>query len=637
MGSIGIRRVCLYFVLTVLATAIMACKKDEGNNNTTSLVRVRSVRFVGVHGVDESALKRALATRASSRLPWGTKRYFSRAQFDDDLKRVLAFYTDRGFPNARVTSYDVKLNAAQNRVDVTITVDEGEPVLVSSVTLMGFDVIPEGHLKSLKRNLPIKVGKPRDRQVVLSSREMALNELRDHGYPYATVRVDEDDSTVAGGSAQVSLSLVAVPGTLARFGPTEIQGNEKVSENTIRRSLTLEPGKIYERRKVQETQRRLYGMELFQFVNVEPTNVEQQPPEVPMRVTVAEGPKNRVNFSVGYGTEEQARIDAEYRRLNFLGAARTAGVRARWSSLDRGVQLSFNQPYLFAPRVSLNWVGQDWLTFTPAYTSTVVGTTATTVYQIDRLSSLSFSVTAEHDKSTIADNVRADPTLRTSLIALGLNPDTNEQSGTVNALKLEGRHATADNILDARRGYILSASIEQAGRILPGGFKYTGVAGEARHYLPISEDVVLATRVQVANLAPPADDPGAVPFAKKYFLGGATTLRGWGRFEVSPLSPSGQPIGGNSLFLFSSELRAHLKGNFGTVAFFDSGNVWAESWGIRLNDLRYDVGTGLRYQTPIGPIRLDWGYQLNPIPGLIVNGEPQTRRWRIHFSIGQAF
>jgi len=113
MGSIGIRRVCLYFVLTVLATAIMACKKDEGNDNTTSLVRVRSVRFVGVHGVDESALKRALATRASSRLPWGTKRYFSRAQFDDDLKRVLAFYTDRGFPNARVTSYDVKLNAAR--------------------------------------------------------------------------------------------------------------------------------------------------------------------------------------------------------------------------------------------------------------------------------------------------------------------------------------------------------------------------------------------------------------------------------------------------------------------------------------------------------------------------------------------
>jgi outer membrane protein insertion porin family len=636
MGFARLRYVCLCAVIAVAAMVVMGCKdKDEGSSSTR-LLRMRSLKFVGVHGVDESALRSALATRASSRLPWGTKRYFNRAQFDDDLKRVQAFYADRGFPKARVTSFDVKLNAQQNAVDATIVVDEGEPIVVSSVTLSGFDVIPDRHLRSLKSNLPIKIGKPRDRQVVLSAREMALNELRDHGYPYATVRVDEVDDS-GGQGTKAKLTLVAVPGTLARFGPTEIQGNERVSENTIRRSLTLEPGRIYERRLVQETQRRLYGMSLFQFVNVEPLDLEQQPPEVPMRVTVAEGPKNRVNFSVGYGTEEQARVEAEYHRLNFLGAARSIGAHVRWSSLDRGAQFDFTQPYLFNPRVSATWTGQDWLTFTPAYQSTVVGTTVATTYQIDRLTSVAFSLTAEHDKSTIADSVRADPTLRNDLIALGLNPETNEQSGSLNALRLEARHATTDNLLDSRRGYIVSASVEQAGAILPGGFKYTGLSAEARHFLPISNDVVWANRVQVANLAPPSDDPGAVPFSKKYFLGGATTIRGWGRFEVSPLSASGQPIGGNSLFLFSSEVRAHVVGNFGAVAFLDSGNVWAESWGIRLDNLRYAVGTGLRYQTPIGPIRLDWGYQLNPIPGLIVNGEPQTRRWRVHFSIGQAF
>ena len=80
-----------------------------------------------------------------------------------------------------------------------------------------------------------------------------------------------------------------------------------------------------------------------------------------------------------------------------------------------------------------------------------------------------------------------------------------------------------------------------------------------------------------------------------------------------------------------------LRGNFGGVIFFDAGNVWADSFGFRLGDLRYAVGPGLRYQTPIGPVRFDVGYQLNPIPGLLVNGAPQSRRWRIHFSIGQAF
>jgi outer membrane translocation and assembly module TamA len=106
---------------------------------------------------------------------------------------------------------------------------------------------------------------------------------------------------------------------------------------------------------------------------------------------------------------------------------------------------------------------------------------------------------------------------------------------------------------------------------------------------------------------------------------------------VSPLSASGLPIGGNSLLAFSAEVRAALRGNFGGVAFIDSGNVWADSFGFRLNDLRYAVGPGLRYQTPVGPVRFDVGYQLNPLPTLLVNGQPQHRRWRIHFSIGQAF
>jgi outer membrane translocation and assembly module TamA len=91
------------------------------------------------------------------------------------------------------------------------------------------------------------------------------------------------------------------------------------------------------------------------------------------------------------------------------------------------------------------------------------------------------------------------------------------------------------------------------------------------------------------------------------------------------------------MLAFSGELRAMLHGNLGGVLFLDGGNVWADSFGFKLNDLRYAIGPGLRYQTPIGPIRFDVGWQLNPIPGLQVNGEPQTRRWRLHFSIGQAF
>jgi outer membrane protein insertion porin family len=178
---------------------------------------------------------------------------------------------------------------------------------------------------------------------------------------------------------------------------------------------------------------------------------------------------------------------------------------------------------------------------------------------------------------------------------------------------------------------------EQAGRILPGTFNYWSVSADARHYLPIGPTLVWANRVQAGNLDPAGGNQANVPFAKKYFLGGATSIRGWGLYEVSPLSGSGLPVGGDSMLAFSSELRAVLSGNFGGVLFLDGGNVWANPWGVQLHDLLYAVGPGLRYQTPIGPIRFDVGYQLNRLEGLVVNGAPETRRWRIHFSIGQAF
>src|SRR5262249_24151171 len=341
-------------------------------------VRVRSISFKGVERVDESALRNALATRSSSKLPWGTKRYFNRAQFDADLARVRAFYSDRGFPDARVTNFDVTFNQKQDAVDIVISIEEGEPVIVKKVVFKGFETIPPKHFATLTQRSPLRVDRPRDQLLVLSARDMSLNELQDHGYPYATVRVDENDGATG---KEASLTIVGVPGKLARFGETEIQGETSVGERVIRRALTLKPGDVYQRSHVQANQRRLYATSLFQYVNVEPVHLDQQPDEVPMKVTVAEGPHQRVNLSAGYGTEEQVRVDTEYRRLNFLGGLRTAGIHARWSSLDRGVQADFTQPYFLDPRITLGLQAQDWLTYTPAYRSTNTGATVTGTYQ----------------------------------------------------------------------------------------------------------------------------------------------------------------------------------------------------------------------------------------------------------------
>ncbi len=617
----------------VLVLAASACK-EEGT------VTVNSLKFVGVNAVDADRLKGALATRTSSKLPWSKKSYFDRSRFDADLKRLQAFYVDRGYPDARVTGFDVKLNDKQDEVDITITIEEGQPETIASIEFVGFDQVPPEHLSDLKSRMPIKVGQPRDRQLVVTTHEMAVNELKDHGFPYARIATAEAD---AGDPKRKALTFTADPGTLAHFGPVEISGNKSVSDRIIQRQLTFKPGELYRRSLVQDSQRRLYGLELFQFVNIESLNQEKQPEDVPVRVTVAEGKHQRVNFGVGYGTEEKARADTEYHHVNFFGGARTAGAHARYSSLDRGIRLDFNQPYFFAPHFSFGTEGQYWYTYTPAYRSQVRGVKATFTHRETAQTSWAVFVQSEFDSSTVEQSALSDPSLYATLIALGLNPITGEQRGTLNGTGFDFQHSTADNLLNAHRGYQFAFHGEQAGRIVNGTFNYYAVSADARHYLPLGPKMTVATRLQMGNIRPlgTPDARGSleenIPFSKRYFLGGATSIRGWGRYEVSPLSESGQPYGGDSMLAASAELRAALVGNLGGVLFLDGGNVWAESWSIDLHDLRYAVGPGVRYQTPIGPIRFDFGYQLNPIPGLAVNGSPQTRRWRLHFSIGQAF
>jgi outer membrane protein insertion porin family len=615
--------------LAALVTAAAGCR-EQGT------IKVKSLSFKGVKAVDAGRLKSALATRQSSKIPWGRKAYFDRSRFDADLKRIQAFYADRGYPDARVTGFDVKLNDKQDQVDLTVTIVEGDPVRVAAIDFRGFEVIPPDHLEEMKKRVPLKVGEPRDRQLVVATHDIAVNELKDHGYPYGKVTTNEENAA----EKQAALAFVAEPGKVAHFGPVEIVGNKSVGENIIRRQLTFKPGELYRRSIVQDSQRRLYGMELFQFANIEPLNPEQQPEEVPIRVTVAEGNHQRVNFGVGYGTEEKARIDSEYHHVNFLGGARSAGVHARWSSLDRGLRADFNQPYFLRPHFSLGGEGQQWYTFTPAYRSLVRGAKTTLTHRSNERTSWAASITSEHSSSSIDPVFASSPDFaefRDELISLGFDSTTLEQNGVLNALGLDFQHSTADNLLNAKRGYQLAFHAEEAGRLVPGSFNYYAASADARHYLPfVNERFVLASRAQIGNIRPVGQEPTNVPFSRKYLLGGASSIRGWGRFEVSPLS-DGVPIGGNSMLAMSAELRAILRGNFGGVLFLDAGNVWAESMDFRLNDLRYAIGPGLRYQTPIGPIRFDIGYQLNPIPGLLVNGAGQKRRFRVHFSIGQAF
>ena len=246
--------VCL---LTLLGAA--ACNEETG-------VRVTSMQFNGVKAVKPSQLKSVLSTGASSKLRGGRSATSSRAvrRRPEADRRLL--------PRPRVSrradhSFDVKLSHDQNSVAIALDISEGEPVIAERVDLQGFETLPADHFLALMARLPLKSGQPLDRALLQATREAALDELKDHGYPYAIVRLAEEAGS---GERRRKLKLTAEPGPVAHHGLLEIQGNSSVSDQIIRRQLSFRRGDLFRQSKLLDSQRRLYSLEVFQFANVQP-------------------------------------------------------------------------------------------------------------------------------------------------------------------------------------------------------------------------------------------------------------------------------------------------------------------------------------------------------------------------------
>jgi len=600
-------------------------------------VRVTAIDFTGVSPSILPELRKTLSLRASSRWPWGRKVLFSRARLADDLRRIEAYYDEHGFADARVDTYDVEM-PSPTKSTITFHIVEGLPVHIASVETFGLEVLPEVVRQRVLGELGLTAGAVRTRAAVDRARELARTALQEEGYPYARVAILE---AAAANDRDVTLTVAAEAGPTAVFGPLTVTGQGSVAEWVIRRQLAFGPGDPFKLSRVVESQRRLYGLELFDFVNLDVASLQGQPTEVPVRLSVTEGKHHRVKVALGYGSEEKARIAASVRNVNFLGGGRTGTLETKWSSLDRGVRASLGIPYFFSGSYRADVQIQQWDAHEPAYQLRTRGGRGTVTRELVRHDSYGRRKSAtraaitfvdEFERFSIVPEALADPTFRDDLIALGLDPETGAGQGTLVALALDLTHDTAGNPLDARRGYFASLHLERASPFIGGDWSYFEASVDARGYLPVGR-TVLAVKARGGGIRPAAR---GVPFFKRYFLGGSTTLRGWGRYEVSPLL-NGLVIGGLGFVETTAELRFPVRGAFSGVVFGEGGQVTENAWDENLLHLRTDVGIGVRYATPIGPIRADVGYQLNPIPGLRIGGEEQARRWRIHVSVGQAF
>jgi outer membrane translocation and assembly module TamA len=187
---------------------------------------------------------------------------------------------------------------------------------------------------------------------------------------------------------------------------------------------------------------------------------------------------------------------------------------------------------------------------------------------------------------------------------------------------------TSDNKLNPRRGVVLRGTLDHSSSALISTESFFKLLLEGRHYYPIRERLILASRLAIGGIQP-YDGTENVPSNVRFFAGGPGSIRGYAPNRVGPLDNEARPIGGDSLLVGSIELRFPISGDLGGVVFIDAGNVYTSSPGWDVGDLRVGVGPGIRYNTPVGPFRLDFGVAVNPR-----SGDPFGR---LDFSIGQAF
>jgi outer membrane protein assembly complex protein YaeT len=628
------RAIAATALVIVVAAGTSACH-EEGD------VQVASLTFEGNRVFSDGRLKAVVATRVSGRLPWSRKRYFTRSVFDADLERVKAFYLDRGYPSLRVTSVGVDFNEKKDAVHLRVVLDEGAPVIVERIAFSGLESAPPTVTDRLD-SLPLKAGVPRDRQLVAASRERLTFLLKDRGFAKAAVTSRESAGSEPD---RVIVTFDATPGPESRFGEIGVEGLRDIHQSLVLRTLSFRPGDQYRESRITQSQTRLSSLGIFDFAHVGPVTQEPAPPAdvVPMRVTVTEGRPQRYQIGVGYGTEDGPRGSFQWEHLNFAGDARRLSLDSRYSFRLQGMGLEFTEPYFLTTRLSFNARLGAWWSKEATYDSRSIGgrfgLTFRRIQRSPNLRRIEHTLRATYVNEAldyaITPEALADQTQFDELIALGLDPTTGQGSGRRAAIEFDVERSATDRLGDPHRGHSESLHLVYATPGLGGTFRYNEVLGEGRVYVPLGSRHVWATRVRLGAIySESADD---LPFSQRYFLGGSSSLRGWGRFQVAPLTDDGLPIGGRALFEFSTELRLMVRGSFGAVLFVDAGNVWDESTAVRLRDLLVAIGPGLRWVSPIGIVRGDIGFQRRRLPGLAIDGEPEQRFWRVHFSIGHAF
>jgi outer membrane protein insertion porin family/translocation and assembly module TamA len=681
-----VRRILLLLILCLGLPMVSA--GGAASAQTTARPEVTALRFEGNEALRDSQLRASILTRQTEcrsvffkyvipLCPLGAelaidRAYYNARIFRSDYWRIHALYRSQGFRQIQLDTTLVR--PTPTTVEITFHITEGEPVRLAQLEVEGvWDLDPELQA-ALMRDLPARIGDRLQIVALQAAADTLVRRLEEQGYPRAEVF---RDLFIPAGTLEGEVVLDVFAGARARFGPMAIEGAEDVSEEVILRMLPFREGDVYDREKLFDGQRNLYGLELFRHAAVVPDLDHVPDTIVPLRIQVAEGQTRRVRTGVGWNTADCFTTEARWQGRNVLGGGRRLVLRGRVSNLltssledslcsgagtgeyarlNGVLAADFTQPWLFSPR--------------NAFTTSVFleRQSVPDVYIRESLGA-SLALTRVVGRNTPV-TVSWQPQL-SRLDAVGVFFCTNflvcdtddirilSSANRLSPLGIQAARDRTNRLLSPSSGYTAALELEWGGRQTLSDFDYGRALGQVTAFQPLPWDWVLASRIRGGWLGASSfrgltAGPGAVaarvaPPQKRFYSGGANSVRGYAQNQLGPrvvtvgvedlIFPRGdrldpicapeavenllcdvsllggddvesRPTGGSAVLEGSVEVRIPLVEPYlSMAAFADFGQVWPGIEVASLSDIVVTPGIGVRYMTPLGPIRLDLAYR----------------------------
>jgi translocation and assembly module TamA len=635
-----------------------------GSTNTAGATGpvVTDIEIVGAEAISPDDLKERLATQETGWWPFARKHRFDPAQWQVDLERIDRYYEAQGHYRAEVRRAEV-IDQGAGRVALRVEVEENEPLRIADITLRGLESLPVQQRQDMLDDLPLRPGEVFLERRWQEGKGRIIERLQDAGRAAAAL-VGEAKLDLK--SNRGDLDLLVDPGRRYRFGDILVSMPEGgiVDPALVREQvqLALEPDRGYGEAKLEEAQRRVFGMGVFASARVSAGEPDPGSGLVPVVVDVRPAPFHTVRLGGGVAIDQvrqEARLLASWGDRNFLGGLRKLGLEALagWAFIPSTLAVVRNrvedaprqgpifratgeleQPRLFArPTLKLKGLLEAERTIEPTYDA-LGGRTRLGVTWQPRSSTV---VLGSYNLQGYRLAGPAAISASTAPLALGCTDDPCFV--LLSYLEQVASWDRRDHPLEPRRGFFLSLSLQQGGGPLGGDFEYLRLLPEARAYVTSDDGRpwTLAMRLRFGTLATRTGRPEDSPVVARFFAGGPNSMRGFGLRRLSPMllvpvDPGRSevrvplPVGGNGLIEGSFELRTPLRQQLLLAAFTDFGTVTRERLPLReAGRLLWAVGLGLRYLSPIGPIRVDLGVRLpfgRPPPLYDLDGTEITYR-----------